>query len=148
MIDLKQLAQTRAQSLSQDVDAWVNSAWSPDFQRLSQALSDGEVEMFFTACHSVEDFRMMTSLMIETTLSHGISFGEILNKVARTGFLLTDWFQAMIAAKKWADKEFVAVTFFEILVFVNACALKATREERQLLEEIREGLEQKKLGTP
>jgi hypothetical protein len=146
MIDLTQLAESRAHDLGQSEKPWIDSAWSADFQRLSQSLSDGEIEQFFQSCGSVEEFRVMTSLLIETIHSQGITFGDILSKVSRTGFLLNEWFDSIVVAKRWADAQFLAISFFEILMFVNACALKATSEERPLLEEVQDGLKLHKLG--
>jgi hypothetical protein len=53
MLDLDTLASLKAKSLNQKEDVWKKAVWSSDFQRISQGMSDGEVESFLSICPSV-----------------------------------------------------------------------------------------------
>jgi len=62
MIDLDSLAEKRAKALNQDVEAWRQLLWSPDFQSLSQSLTDGELEQMLDLCSTVDEVRVMIGI--------------------------------------------------------------------------------------
>ncbi len=59
MLDLDHIAAQRAKRLNQTLDAWKEAVWSPEFQKFSASLSDGEVEQVLSWCPSVEHLRAL-----------------------------------------------------------------------------------------
>ncbi len=147
MIDLDVLAETRAKKLSQDQTAWRRAVWTPEFQKLSQNLSDGEIELFFDSCRTVLHFEIMTKNMMETTQASGISFGEMLEKVARSGYEFIDWVDAAVEIRHYLDERNLAVSFFEILMFINSCSIKSSAAAEPLLAAVQAELASGKLGV-
>lgn len=146
MIDLDILAETRAKALNQNQEQWRKIVWTPEFQALSQALSDGEIEMFFDSCRSTLHFEIMTKYLFESLSSGGITFTEMMEKVARSGYQFVDWVDAIVRIRQYLDISNKNAKFFEILMFVNACALQAAQMADPLVGAVEKELLRGRLG--
>lgn len=136
MIDLDKLAENKAKKVGQDEAVWQKMVWTNEFQQLSQAISDGEIELFFESCRTVLHFEIMTKYLSESVFSSGISFSEMLDKVARSGYQLIDWVDSIVEINRWAKTQQKMLTFFEILMYINSCAIKSGETASPLLEAI------------
>ena len=61
MLDLDFLAEQQAHSLQQDQASWRQAVWNADFQKLTQSMTDGEVEIFISICASVPQFEIFVA---------------------------------------------------------------------------------------
>lgn len=147
MIDLDQLAEIKAQKTGQNQQAWQAAVWNPEFQRLSQSISDGEIESIIDSSRTVRHFEIITKFLSDSVFSSGITFSELLDKVARSGYQLKDWFDAIVEIKRWSDENQKVVTFFEVLIYINACSIKAGEKAAPLLEAIQNDLKTNPIGA-
>src|SRR5262245_18874886 len=53
MLDLDHLANQQALTVNELPEKWREAMWSAEFQKISQSMSDGEVEEFINLCPSV-----------------------------------------------------------------------------------------------
>ena len=68
MVDLDELAERRALALNQDKESWRAVIWDARFQKLTQSMTDGEVEDFISLCPSTQHFDLLVRhLEAETT---------------------------------------------------------------------------------
>lgn len=54
MLDLDYIADEKARSLNQTREDWRKAVWSPEFQKFTSNLSDGEIENVISWCPSVD----------------------------------------------------------------------------------------------
>jgi hypothetical protein len=54
MLDFDSLAEKQAQTLNQRHESWRAALWSEPFQKLTQSMSDGEVESLVRMCPTVD----------------------------------------------------------------------------------------------
>jgi hypothetical protein len=147
VIDLDNLAEAKAKRVGQDPQVWQAAVWTPAFQQLSQSISDGEIEAIIDSSQTVLHFEIITKFLSDSAFSSGITFGELLDKVARSGYELKDWIDSIVEIKHWADQHHKSVTFFEVLIYVNACAIKAGELAAPLHEAIKNELKVNPVGA-
>lgn len=63
MLDMDSLAEKRAQSLNQPAESWRSAIWDDRFQKLTQNMSDGEVEALVSYCPSVQHFEAVVRFL-------------------------------------------------------------------------------------
>lgn len=96
MIDLDRLAEQRAKTLNQKEDLWRRAVWSADFQKLSQSMSDGEVEEFLSLCPTVKHFEAVVRFLNGRSDS---PFTLISEEAKRAGLSLEQWIAKLDSAK-------------------------------------------------
>jgi hypothetical protein len=96
MLDLDSLAHSRARSLNEKEEDWRQAIWSPDFQRISVNMSDGEVETLVTLCPSVRHFKDVVQLLEQKSKDQRISpFAVLTEEASRAGMSLNDWVKSV-----------------------------------------------------
>lgn len=96
MLDLDTLAEQRAKSLNQQEDKWRNTLWSPDFQKISANMSDGEVERFLASCPSVDHLQSVIVFLIAHPSQQDVSPYSLLIQEAQSKNLgLSDWIKTL-----------------------------------------------------
>lgn len=94
MLDLDSLADRRAKSLNQGPEAWKAAVWSTEFQKLSQSMSDGEVETLISWCPTVKHLNQVIKFLDGKCGESGIAPFTVLTKVAEgDGLKPSDWIQ-------------------------------------------------------
>ncbi len=97
MLDLETLAENRARSLQQEAQEWRAAVWSEDFQKISQSMSDGEVEALIGFCPSVFHLKTIVKYLNVLFIQSGISPYTILEQeAAEAGMRPVDWIQSMV----------------------------------------------------
>ncbi len=91
MIDLDRLARKCAALKNEPPESWCTAVWSPAFQKVSQSMSDGEVEKFlqsfatfsqievvirFLDEHPNRDFTAPFAILIQEAKEAGLGLGE------------------------------------------------------------------------
>ncbi len=95
MLDFDSLAQARAQSLNEKEDEWRKAIWSPDFQRISVNMSDGEVETLVELCPSVKHFKDVVQFLEKKSTDQGVSpFSVLTQEASKVGMSPTEWVKA------------------------------------------------------
>lgn len=96
MLDLDRLAQKRAKTVNEKVDLWHHVLWGQPFQKLSQNMSDSEVESVVASCPSVAHLQALI-LHLEgnaaTVASAPYSF--ILEQARQSNLRLVEWITAL-----------------------------------------------------
>src|SRR4051812_38533863 len=96
MLDLDSLAHKCAQALNEREDLWREAVWSAAFQKLTQSMSDGEVEIFLTSCTSVSQLETVVRFLDEHPKRVNTSPYSILIQEAQdAGLGLADWIQSL-----------------------------------------------------
>ena len=86
MLDLTTLAEARARSLNQGEDTWRDAVWSPDFQEMSQSMSDGEVEALISFCPTPGHLRSAVKFIRKVCGDQGLPpFTALLQEAAKAG---------------------------------------------------------------
>lgn len=96
MIDLDQLAEKRAKTLNQKEDVWRRAVWSADFQKISQSMSDGEVEELLGLCPTVKHFEAVVAFMKDKSDS---PFNVISEAATKAGLSLEKWIAGIGSGK-------------------------------------------------
>ena len=92
MLDLDNLAQKRAEFLQQKEDAWRAAIWSPEFQKLSTNMSDGEVESLVSLCPSVDHLKKVVKFLDERSSANGVApYSVLTEEAAKAGVGPGDW---------------------------------------------------------
>ncbi len=92
MLDLDSLADKCAKSLNQKAEAWRVVVWSAAFQKITQSMSDGEVEALLANCASTGHLEVVLRFLDEHPLRQSESPYVILQQEAqKTGLGLRDW---------------------------------------------------------
>ncbi len=97
MLDLDHLAETRARSLNQSEEAWREALWSEDFQKLSQEMSDGEIEALIASCCHQDQFLSLVRYLLIAIQSEGESespFVILQKRAQQASKSLSDWINA------------------------------------------------------
>lgn len=100
MLDLDSLAESRAKALSQPEAAWRETLWNPIFQRISQNMSDGDIEELLHSCASVNQLRSVI-VFIEQFPDRAAPFSLIQQEAKRQGLELRDWIQTLPEPGQW-----------------------------------------------
>jgi uncharacterized protein involved in tellurium resistance len=87
MLDLDSLAEKRAQSLNQPSETWRTAVWEPLFQKLTQSMSDGEVEALVSYCPSVDHFEAVVRFLDQRCAQKKTSPFVVLDGEARAAGL-------------------------------------------------------------
>jgi hypothetical protein len=97
MLDFDFLAEQRAKALNQSEDGWKKAVWKPEFQALSQSMSDGEVESFIALFSSVGKFAAAVE-QLEHRLQNrtGSPHTLIQQEAERAGQTPEQWVEALI----------------------------------------------------
>lgn len=90
MLDLDLLAEKRARSLKQDETQWRSSVWSPSFQKISQSMTDGEIEDLLDLCTSIAQFESVVQFLAAHS-DAGSPYAALRAEAARAGVGLADW---------------------------------------------------------
>ena len=100
MLDLNQLADGRARAVKEDVDLWRKAVWSPEFQKISQSMSDGEVEEIMHFCASAYQFQALARYLHERSECEGVSpFSLIVTESKKAGMQPADWVGTKVNAR-------------------------------------------------
>lgn len=92
MLDLDFLADRQAKNLSQDPEDWRTAVWSEGFQKLSQNMSDGEVETLITFSPSVKRLQDIVSFLEHRSKELGTPPFTVLADEARlAGLSAAEW---------------------------------------------------------
>ncbi|MFT3724531.1 MAG: hypothetical protein QM773_13215 [Hyphomonadaceae bacterium] len=93
MLDLDAIAERRAQALKQTSEAWRRAIWSTAFQKLSQGMSDGEVETFVAYCTSVAQFEAVVKFIEQRCAqSQAAPFSVVTSEAEASGQSPQAWF--------------------------------------------------------
>lgn len=141
MIDLDILAESRANKLGQDHEAWRKAVWKTSFHTLSQTLTDGEIESFFESCRTVRHFEVMTQYLMDGDAVSGITFSQLMDKVARSGYQMEEWVDSIFVVTEWIKADNRTVSFFKILLAINNCASKTAANASPLVEGVERELQ-------
>ncbi len=94
MLDLDSLAERRAKALNQKEDTWREAVWSPDFQTVSQSMTDGEVEAMISLCSTVELLRALVLYLNSHSAASGMApYTVLTSEAARAGLNPGEWIQ-------------------------------------------------------
>lgn len=92
MLDLDSLAVQRARVLQEGEDSWKKAVWSPEFQKISQSMSDGEVEEIVGICGSGEDLIALARFLDKVSEKTGATPYTVgMAEAAKAGLSLADW---------------------------------------------------------
>lgn len=95
MLDLDALAENRARALQQAEEDWRSAIWSPEFQKLSQSMSDGEVEDFVSCCSSQKILLSAARFLLANLESSGASpYAFLLTKAQESGLTTAQWIES------------------------------------------------------
>lgn len=94
MLDLDLLAERRAKSLNQHEDMWRQAVWSPDFQKLTQNMSDGEVEALVALCPSVRHLQTVARYLDQRSREAGVPpFTLLTQEAEKLGLKPGEWIE-------------------------------------------------------
>ncbi len=86
------LAEKRARDLNQDVEGWRGAVWDQAFQKISQGMTDGEVEAFVALCSSPEQLCSAAKYLEQQYIKSGTPPYTILsNEAANASVSVRDW---------------------------------------------------------
>lgn len=92
MLDLDSLAERCAKSLNEKQEMWLNAVWSADFQKVSQNMSDGEVEILLNNCKSVLIFEtVLRYLLAHPDQGKTSPYTILVQGAGAAGVVLADW---------------------------------------------------------
>lgn len=92
MLDLDTLASSHAKTLHQQEEAWKKAVWSAPFQKLTQTMSDGDVEKLLVLCPSVSHLEAVVQFLTERQSASKNSPMLLLDQAAQqAGMGLGDW---------------------------------------------------------
>ncbi len=101
MLDLDSLAEKRALALNQGKNDWFDAVWSMGFQKLSQSMSDGEVESLISWCSSVNHVYAVVKHLDGRCGEGGPSpFAVLMADAEADGMQPGEWIQQKLGAKK------------------------------------------------
>ncbi len=97
MLDLDSLAEKRARVLNQQEDSWRTAIWSAAFQKISQNMTDGEVESLVSLCTCVTHFDSVVRYLFERTQASGVAPFTVLQQEARSaGQSPEEWIKSRV----------------------------------------------------
>src|SRR4051812_27089986 len=96
MLDLDRLAQKFAEARSETEEKWRAVVWGAAFQKLTQDMSDGEVEAFLESCTSVDHIEVVLRFLDEHPERTQLSpFAIIKKEASSAGLNMGDWIKAL-----------------------------------------------------
>ena len=97
MIDLDSLAEKQAKSLNEIESGWREAVWSSEFQKISESMSDGEVESLISVCPSLRHFDAVIKFLYSQESAKGSSPYLVLLESARdAGLDLATWIARLL----------------------------------------------------
>lgn len=97
MLDLDALADNRAKSLNQKSESWRKAIWSPPFQKLTQSMTDGEVESLIAACPSVGHLEWVVSYL-DSQAGSEPPFSVVQGAAKKAGLTPEEWIRKCFAS--------------------------------------------------
>jgi hypothetical protein len=98
MLDLDSLAEKRAKILNQQQESWRKAIWSGTFQKLTQNMSDGEVESLISFCPSVAHLEYIVGFLDSRVQASGQAPYTILTQEAgKAGISPEEWVRRAMA---------------------------------------------------
>lgn len=93
MLDLDFLAEQCAQRDGQNDQAWKTALWSPAFQAITAAMSDGEVETLLSWCPSVSHLEALIQFiqLQAQAYNNGSPFTFLVGEAERAGMTPDQW---------------------------------------------------------
>jgi hypothetical protein len=92
MLDLDSLAERRAKTLNEKQEPWLKAVWSPDFQKISSNMSDGEVEILLSHCKSHVHLEALIGFLTGHKRVRELSpYGLVIEEAKASGLALSDW---------------------------------------------------------
>jgi hypothetical protein len=92
MLDLNHLANERALALNELPATWRAAVWSQEFQKLSQNMSDGEVENLVALCPSVAHLKALVHYLLEQSVTTGTApYTLMMNEAKNAGTSPAEW---------------------------------------------------------
>ena len=92
MLDLNSLAEDQARNLNQDSQEWRSVLWSHEFQRLSQSMTDGEVETLVTFSPSAQRLIEVVRFLSERSSEMGTHpFTVLIDMARQQGVSPAEW---------------------------------------------------------
>lgn len=96
MLDLDAMASRQAQQFGQPAETWKSVIWSETFQRLTQNMSDGEVELLISHCPTPSHLQFASEYLEVQSKSMGKSPYQILqDECAQKGIAPGEWVLSM-----------------------------------------------------
>lgn len=96
MLDLNALADRRAQALNQKQEGWRQAIWGVGFQKLTQNMTDGEVEAFVAYCHNVSHFEKAVAYLEKRCAETNVTpFAIVAQEAGHSGTSPEQWFQKL-----------------------------------------------------
>lgn len=83
MLDLDHIAGEKARSLKQKEDLWRKVVWSPEFQKFTTSLSDGEIENIVAWCPSVDHLKSLIHFLSSKSEENSETPFSVLLEVAK-----------------------------------------------------------------
>lgn len=97
MLDLDSLAERQAKILNQKEEPWREVIWSPEFQKISASMSDGEVEILVSLCPTVAHLRAVIDYLVQHAQSQKQSpFNILTDEAAKAGVRPGDWVRSRV----------------------------------------------------
>lgn len=98
MLDLDNLADEKALALKQTREDWRKAVWSPEFQKFSSNLSDGEIEIVIAWCPSVDHLNALVRLLTSEAEKRKLTPFAVLTELAKKAKLTPEkWIQSQLA---------------------------------------------------
>jgi hypothetical protein len=98
MLDLDSLAEKRARLLQQKDEDWRKALWSPAFQKISQTMTDGEIEGLLGHCTSPQQLDLILKfLQAHPDIGSTPSYALLEREAREAGIGLADWIQILVA---------------------------------------------------
>ena len=90
MLDLDSLAEKRATMLNEKQESWSQAVWTPDFQKISANMSDGEVETLLGSCKSYRQLEAVVRFLVAKA-AHSSPYSTLIQEAKTSGLTLADW---------------------------------------------------------
>jgi len=90
MLDLDSLAEKRATILNEKQESWSQAVWTPDFQKVSANMSDGEVETLLGSCKSYRQLEAVVRFLVAKA-AHSSPYSTLIQEAKKSGLTLADW---------------------------------------------------------
>ncbi|MBX3021602.1 MAG: hypothetical protein KF799_07990 [Bdellovibrionales bacterium] len=99
MLDFDHLADQRAKTLQQEPEGWRKAVWNSTFQKLTQSMSDGEVEVLISHCPSVGHLEWVAAFLEKNVRESGPApFSVLTAEAAKSGVSLEEWIRTCFAS--------------------------------------------------
>ena len=96
MLDLDNLAERCARTSNEEEETWRHVIWGADFQKVTQFLTDGEVELLLTNCPCASACEQLIRFLANHPDMGARSPMEIMGlEAGRAGVSMSDWIQSL-----------------------------------------------------